>query len=65
MQDDRTEALIDNSRGDMSAMLKAVHCMTLQSPGKFGSPQVNSVHKVQFAMSHRLARQQQTRQLLC
>ena len=36
MQDEETEALIEESRGDMNAMLKAVHCMTLRSPGKLG-----------------------------
>ena len=36
VQDEETEALIEESRGDMTAMLKAVHCMTLGSPGKLG-----------------------------
>ncbi|KAL3133054.1 hypothetical protein ABBQ38_006960 [Trebouxia sp. C0009 RCD-2024] len=33
VKDERTEALIEESWGDMAAMLKGVHGMTLQSPG--------------------------------
>lgn len=35
LQDERTETLIEESWGDMAAMLKGVHSMTLLSPGNF------------------------------